>query len=528
MPTDSTLPDLQSRLADRYRIERLLGRGGMGAVYLARDLTLDRLVAVKELPSEFASDPLLRERFLREVRMAASFSHPNIVPVYSVEAEGDSLAFVMGFVEGESLTERVKRAGPLSARETIRLLLDVAYALAYAHGRGVVHRDLKPDNIMLERVTGRALLMDFGVARAIGAAPAARNGMTRVGEVVGTPEYMSPEQATGEEIDGRSDLYSLGLVGHFAATGNVAFAGESAARILVRQLTELLPPLGTIRPDLPPTLGPSVDKCLAKERDDRFADASALIEALDAAQAAAPEIPLSIRLLANEMSMVQILAAFLMFMLLFSFSLMLTPGTLAGVLPSLVMIAVLFGRFLQSRSEVRRIRAAGFSGDDIHRGLLAVMAEREERRQQLRADATVVAQRKRTRRTALVLLFGAAASFAGRFALREERNGQHYDPGLGITLLFVAMIWFGISVVLLLRNPLKMPADERLFRVLWLSAVGRRLGGYASAQTTEAASVSTRPAIIASSVVTTAPAPSGSIDARLATLEARVDKLERR
>ena len=183
-------------------------------MHLARDLQLDRLVAIKELPDEFASDGALRERFLREVRMAASFSHPNIVPVYAVEEQGQSLAFVMGFVEGESLAERVRRTGPWSARETVRLLLDVAYALAYAHGRGVVHRDIKPDNIMIERATGRALLMDFGVARSIGAAPASQAGMTRVGEVVGTPEYMSPEQATGEELDGRSDLYSLGLVAY--------------------------------------------------------------------------------------------------------------------------------------------------------------------------------------------------------------------------------------------------------------------------------------------------------------------------
>ena len=231
--------DLETRLSGRYRVERLLGRGGMGAVHLARDLQLDRLVAIKELPEEFANDPALRERFVREVKMAASFSHPNIVPVYAVAEQGQSLAFVMGFVEGESLAERVRRGGPLSAREAVRLLLDVAYALAYAHGRGVVHRDIKPDNIMIERATGRALLMDFGVARSIDAAPTARPGMTRVGEVVGTPEYMSPEQATGEEVDGRSDLYSLGLVAYFGATGKVPFGGDSAARVLMRQLTEL-------------------------------------------------------------------------------------------------------------------------------------------------------------------------------------------------------------------------------------------------------------------------------------------------
>jgi eukaryotic-like serine/threonine-protein kinase len=169
----------------------------MGAVYLARDLKLDRPVALKVLPPEFAANSALRERFLRETRTAASFSHPNIVPVHSVEEHDGVLAFAMGFVEGESLAERVKRQGAMDARSVARMLTDVAYALAYAHGRGVVHRDIKPDNIMIERATGRALLMDFGISRSISGATVEVAGLTRVGEVVGTPEYMSPEQATG-------------------------------------------------------------------------------------------------------------------------------------------------------------------------------------------------------------------------------------------------------------------------------------------------------------------------------------------
>ncbi len=148
------LDRLQVRLGDRYTIERQLGRGGMGAVYLARDIQLDRPVAIKVLPSEFASQHDLRERFLRETRTAASFSHPNIVPVFAVEDRGDLLAMAMGYIEGESLAERIKRAGPLTVKESVRLLQDVGYALAYAHGRSIVHRDIKPDNIMIERATG--------------------------------------------------------------------------------------------------------------------------------------------------------------------------------------------------------------------------------------------------------------------------------------------------------------------------------------------------------------------------------------
>ncbi|HEY9229179.1 MAG TPA: serine/threonine-protein kinase, partial [Gemmatimonadaceae bacterium] len=170
---------LASKLGDRYRIERELGRGGMGAVYLARDVRLDRPVALKVLPPEFATQAALRDRFLRETRTAASFSHPNIVPVYAVEEADDILAYAMAFVEGESLAERVRRAGPLSVRDTVRMLQDVGYALAYAHGRGVVHRDIKPDNIMIERATGRALVMDFGIARLISAPmPAGGEGLT--------------------------------------------------------------------------------------------------------------------------------------------------------------------------------------------------------------------------------------------------------------------------------------------------------------------------------------------------------------
>ncbi len=231
--TTSDFTQIRRQLADRYDLERELGRGGMGAVFLARDRTLDRPVALKILPEEFAADPALRERFLRETRTTASFSHPNIVPVHAVEERPGVVAYAMGFVEGESLAQRVQRAGPLTVRELMRMLQDIGYALAYAHGRGVAHRDIKPDNIMIERATGRALLMDFGIARAI-TEPTGGGGLTRVGEVVGTPEYMSPEQASGDVVDGRSDLYSLGLVAWFAAIGRPAVTGETTQKILVK------------------------------------------------------------------------------------------------------------------------------------------------------------------------------------------------------------------------------------------------------------------------------------------------------
>jgi len=297
----TSLSELQPRLGERYEIERELGRGGMGAVYLARDVKLGRPVALKVLPAEFATATALRDRFLRETRMAASFSHPNIVPVYAVEESDDFLAYVMGYIEGESLAERVRRAGPLSVREVVRLLQDVGYALAYAHGRGIVHRDIKPDNIMIERATSRALVMDFGVSRMIAAPDDGANaGLTRVGEVVGTAEYMSPEQATGDRVDGRSDLYSLGLTAYYALTGRVAMAAESTGKALVKQITETLAPMSSVRPDLPPALADAIDRCLMKDPAARFARAEELVEALDAAQLMAPEVPVPIRLFAQE------------------------------------------------------------------------------------------------------------------------------------------------------------------------------------------------------------------------------------
>jgi len=301
---------LSRSLGQRYRIEREVGRGGMGTVYLARDSQLDRAVALKVLPREFADVPELRERFLRETRLAAGYSHPNIVPVFSIE-EGDGiLAFAMGFVEGESLAARVTREGPLSQRDAVRLSQDVAYALAYSHGRGVVHRDIKPDNIMIERATGRALVMDFGIARAITpiADPATgnTNGLTRIGEVVGTPEYMSPEQAVGEAVDGRSDLYSLGLVAWFALSGRAAFSGDTTQRILVRQLTEPVPTVESVRPELSTALCTVVNRGCEKQADDRFATAEALIEARDVTQLATPDVPVAVRLLAPDLTSIRV------------------------------------------------------------------------------------------------------------------------------------------------------------------------------------------------------------------------------
>ncbi len=213
---------LQELLAGRYSIERELGRGGMGIVLLARDVALDRPVAIKLLPPHLATRPDERDRFLKEARTAAGLAHPNIVPIHLVEAHGDLVFFVMGFVDGETLRDRVERAGPLPPRLATKLLQEVAWALGAAHQRGVIHRDVKPDNIMIERATERAVVTDFGIALGRRAAESAGRSIT------GTARYMSPEQACGEPVDARSDLYSLGATFFYALTGRAPFEAANA------------------------------------------------------------------------------------------------------------------------------------------------------------------------------------------------------------------------------------------------------------------------------------------------------------
>ena len=214
----------------------------MGVVYLAREVRLDRPVAIKLLPPELAAQERLRDRFLREARTAARLSHPYIVPIHSVDEIDDFVFYVMAYVDGETLAQRVAARGPLPPPEATRVLREVAWALAYAHAQGVVHRDVKPANILLERGTERAMVTDFGIARLD-----ARERRDGVGELLGTPEYMSPEQASGEAVDGRSDLYSLGVVGLFALTGQPPFTAPTTQAVLAQQITKAAPPVSSDR-----------------------------------------------------------------------------------------------------------------------------------------------------------------------------------------------------------------------------------------------------------------------------------------
>src|SRR3954466_13213450 len=218
------LRQIATHLGDNYQVVRELGKGAMGVVFLARDISLHRLVAIKVLRQDMTGHPDHHERFRREARMTARLSHPNIVPVYSFGEIGDFVFIVMKYVHGESLAARLRRDGTIAGPECRRLLGELAQALDYAHREGVVHRDLKAENILIERGTGRAMLTDFGVALLRSLDPS----HSEVSRAFGTPHYMSPEQAAGElDIDGRSDLYSLGVLGYYMLSGVLPFDGTT-------------------------------------------------------------------------------------------------------------------------------------------------------------------------------------------------------------------------------------------------------------------------------------------------------------
>ena len=271
---------LASALADRYTIEREIGRGGMATVYLARDLRHGRQVALKVLVPSVTSS-LGGERFLREIHIASALTHPHILTVHdSGEADG-LLYYVMPYVDGESLRARIDREHQLPIDDAIRITREVADALAYAHGHGVVHRDIKPENILL--AGGHALVGDFGIARAVNAAADGERRLTDSGTSVGTPMYMSPEQAAGDtEIDGRADLYALGCVCFEMLTGMPPFTGANAQVVRMRHVAEPPPPIRPMRPTVPREVEEMVHRLMAKVPADRYESAARLLDTLPA------------------------------------------------------------------------------------------------------------------------------------------------------------------------------------------------------------------------------------------------------
>ena len=271
---------LTDALGTAYTIEGEIGRGGMGVVYRARDERLQRRVAIKVLPPELAFQQDIRERFTREAQTAAKLSHPHIVPIHSV-GEGQGLVyFVMGYVDGESVAARLRRRGKLPIEEVRRIMKETADALSAAHALSIIHRDIKPDNILLEGTRGRVMVTDFGIAKALSSTSAAT--LTGAGVAIGTPAFMSPEQAAGErEIDGRSDLYSLGIVAYQMLAGELPFSAPTVAGILMKQITEVAPDVAVKRPDVPQDLAMAVTRCLEKDPENRWPSADALRRGLE-------------------------------------------------------------------------------------------------------------------------------------------------------------------------------------------------------------------------------------------------------
>ena len=282
------LDRLTAALADRYRLEREIGAGGMATVYLAEDLRHNRRVAVKVLRPELAG-ALGPERFLREIETTAQLRHPNILPLLDSGDAGGTLYYVMPYVEGESLRQSLGREKQLQLDDALRIAREVADALSYAHSRGVVHRDIKPENILLE--SGHSVVADFGIARAVD--QAAGGSLTQTGAAVGTPAYMSPEQASGSrDLDGRSDVYSLGCVVYEMLAGQPPFTGPTAESVVYQHLAAAPPNISGMRPAVPASVAAALQRALAKTPADRFRTVAQFAEALEGrVSAAAAPIP---------------------------------------------------------------------------------------------------------------------------------------------------------------------------------------------------------------------------------------------
>jgi len=380
---DRLFVTFQQALAGRYSIDRELGRGGMGIVYMAREVHLDRVVAIKLLPPErVVAQPQLRDRFLREARLAAKLSHPNIIPIHAVEERDGFVYYVMAFVDGETLTQRVRSRGPLPATEAARMLREVAWALSYAHGQGLVHRDVKPDNILLEHASGRVLVADFGIAAAAG--EASSDG------IAGTPEFMSPEQALGASVDARSDLYALGATAFYAFSGRFPFEGGTPTEVLAKQVTEAAPPLATMGLPVPRKIASLVDHCLAKDPAQRPQNAQALAEQLGVALEKRRELPAPLRAFAKRARLNgsgTMLAG--MALLPASLSVAFVVGATVGYLPARIAGFTTFALgltavpFAYLVSSARRILKMGFRHEDV---APAFDAELEQAKEELAVE----------------------------------------------------------------------------------------------------------------------------------------------
>jgi predicted Ser/Thr protein kinase len=466
---DRVRETLARALGTHFRVVRLLGRGGMGAVYLAHETGLDREVAIKVLPPERASTEADRERFRREARTAARLSHPNIVPLHAFGEHEDTAYYVMGYVRGESLATRLRREGPLPEDEARRILVAVADALQYAHTQGVVHRDVKPDNVLLEEGTGRPLLTDFGIARA----EHPGGTLTVTGAIVGTPDFMSPEQAAGRpEVGPASDVYSLGVTAYALLSGRLPFEVATPGEALARRLVEDPTPLRSAVPQLPEPTAAAVMRCLARDPARRWPDAASFARAL-APPDPDDEVPRTLRPFAGHGLIALVLAYYAVLAHAMAASVP-RPGTALDIaVGALPVVAGLFLVLpvLGALGELRHGRPAGpaFRAAFLEPALWATWYPRWFRRAANVWDRLPrLARRVRVAAGVLALLVCAFAApgwfFAFQWDFTDPRTPGRLasSPLYPLALLVVPASFGAVAVVFVLTG-----------LTLWL---GRRLG----------------------------------------------------
>lgn len=436
---DREFIDFQEAVAGHYSLERELGRGGMGIVFLARELRLARPVAIKVLPRALsAARPELRQRFLREAQMAARLSHPNIVPIHHVDEAGEFVFFVMAYIEGETLGERLRVRGALPAAEASRIFRDVGWAMAYAHLRGIVHRDIKPDNILLERGTGRALVTDFGIAGDL------QTPSTADGEYVrGTVHFLSPEQAAGAPVDGRSDLYSLGVTAYYALTGRLPFDAASPMGVLLAHASQRPAPIVTLAPGVPHRLAAAVERCLEKRPELRWESGEQFAEAVDAATETPRELPAPLRVwtLSGERR------RGLGIMVLFYGTSGAVVALSAGFVAVAAGIAALSAGLLLGPTmiAVRRLAGAGYSLEDARLALATHAARRREELAYESTGAFALSPRR------LAIGAGASAAVAAAIGISSRFVGSMGDS-IVVLAPMAGGLAVGLGVIAALRH----------------------------------------------------------------------------
>ena len=460
---DHTFLALQEALAGRYSLERELGRGGMGIVYLAREVRLDRPVALKLLPTNLAVLPAMRERFLREARTAAKLSHPNIVPIFAVDEVGEFVFFAMAYIGGETLGQRIRRRGPLSSSDAARILREIAWALAYAHAQGIVHRDIKPDNILLEDGSGRALVTDFGIAHV-----REESGSAGSGEVVGTAEYMSPEQASGEPVDERSDMYSLGVLGFYLLTGSLPFEGPTVSAVLAKHITQPAPPLGSVAPEAPGRLVRAIDRCLVKQPANRFANGEELAEALGQSLELRRDLPMPLRVFVKQNRESFRASGILAFFLLLLFPAMVS-AVMRGDLSAIGILSTVMAGFAVAPLGImshmgRRLLKSGYGPEDAR---MALKSDFERHREELAFEYG----RKPTwiERMARLVTFGGIGGFL--VGLGAAAVDPTWYPAYGILGLSIPTL-VGAGVLAANRYERRTDSGAKRRIRLWNSRMG--------------------------------------------------------